>query len=147
MNIRKAELMDINHLAELFDLYRVFYKKKSDLEGARSFLKTRIEKKESEIFVSFTDEGRMTGFTQLYPIFSSTRMKKFWLLNDLFVHQDFRRQGYSVALIEKAKDLCRNSDSYGMMLETAKSNTEGNALYPKTGFHLDVDHNYYEWEV
>ena len=147
MNMRKAELMDLNHLAELFDQYRVFYKKKSDLESARLFLKTRIEKKESEIFLAFNDAGKMTGFTQLYPSFSSTRLKRFWILNDLFVHQDFRRQGYSIALIEKAKDLCRNSGACGMLLETGKDNVEGNKLYPKTGFQLDKDHNFYEWEV
>ncbi|HEY5691961.1 MAG TPA: GNAT family N-acetyltransferase [Cyclobacteriaceae bacterium] len=103
MNIRKAELMDLNYLAELFDQYRVFYKKNSDVESTRLFLKTRIKKKESEIFVSFNNEGKMTGFTQLYSSFSSTTLKRFWVLNDLFVHQDFRRQGYSIALIEKAK--------------------------------------------
>jgi GNAT superfamily N-acetyltransferase len=147
MNIRKAELMDLNHLAELFDQYRVFYKKNSDVESARLFLKTRMDKKESEIFVAFNDEGKMTGFTQLYPSFSSTRLKRFWILNDLFVHPDFRRQGYSIALIEKAKELCRHSGACGMMLETGKDNVEGNHLYPKSGFHLDEEHNFYEWEV
>jgi ribosomal protein S18 acetylase RimI-like enzyme len=33
------------------------------------------------------------------------------------------------------------------MLETAKSNIEGNRLYPKVGFELDEDHNYYEWST
>ncbi|HNP07626.1 MAG TPA: GNAT family N-acetyltransferase, partial [Cyclobacteriaceae bacterium] len=68
MNIRKAELSDLRSLAELFDQYRIFYKKESDLEGAQAFLKERLERNESEIFVSFNDEGIMTGFTQLYPL-------------------------------------------------------------------------------
>jgi len=145
--VRKAELKDLEAIANLFDQYRVFYKKESDIEGAKFFLKERMAKGESQIFVALNNEGKMTGFTQLFPLFSSTRMKRFWLLNDLFVHSDYRRQGFSIALIEKAKELCRQTNSCGMMLETAKSNVEGNALYPKTGFHLDVDHNYYEWEV
>lgn len=147
MNIRKAELSDLRSLAELFDQYRIFYKKESDLEGAQSFLKERLERNESEIFVSFNDEGIMTGFTQLYPLFSSTRMQRFWLLNDLYVNENYRRQGFSVGLIERAKKLCRDSGACGMMLETAKSNREGIGLYPKTGFDLDIDHNYYEWNV
>ena len=77
MIIRKAELSDLRSLAELFDQYRVFYKKDSDMAGAQSFLKERIEKEESEIFISFTDKNIMTGFVQLYPLFSSTRMQKF----------------------------------------------------------------------
>ena len=147
MIIRKAELGDLRSLAQLFDEYRVFYKKDSDILSAQSFLKERIEKKESVIFISFNEEGIMTGFTQLYPLFSSTRMQRFWLLNDLYVNANYRRQGFSVGLIERAKTLCRESGACGMMLETAKTNVEGNKLYPKTGFALDTDHNYYEWSV
>lgn len=147
MNIRKAELSDLRSLAELFDQYRIFYKKESDLVGVEVFLKERIEKNESEIFISFNDEKIMTGFTQLYPLFSSTRMQRFWLLNDLYVNANYRRQGFSVGLIERAKKLCRDSGACGMMLETAKSNNEGNQLYPKTGFELDIDHNYYTWNI
>lgn len=147
MNIRKAELSDLRSLAELFDQYRIFYKKESDLVGVEAFLKERIEKNESEIFISFNDEKIMTGFTQLYPLFSSTRMQRFWLLNDLYVNANYRRQGFSVGLIERAKKLCRDSGACGMMLETAKLNNEGNQLYPKTGFELDIDHNYYTWNI
>lgn len=147
MIIRKAETSDLRQLSKLFDLYRVFYKKPSDIEGAFSFLKERMEMSESVIFVSFNEEKTMTGFVQLYPLFSSTLMKRFWLLNDLFVHSDYRRQGFSVALIERAKQLCTESGASGMMLETAKTNLEGNQLYPKTGFKLDSEHNYYTWDI
>lgn len=147
MIIRKAETSDLRQLSKLFDQYRVFYKKFSDPDAAFVFLKERMEKNESVIFVSLNEENTMTGFVQLYPLFSSTQMKRFWLLNDLFVHSDYRRQGFSVALIERAKQLCRDSGSCGMMLETAKTNMEGNHLYPKAGFSLDNEHNYYTWDV
>ncbi len=147
MIIRKAEIGDLRLLAELFNMYRIFYKKDSDLKGANSFLEERMVKGQSQILVSLDAERVMTGFTQLYPLFSSTKMQRFWLLNDLFVHEAHRRKGYSVALIEAAKELVRNSGACGMMLETAKSNVEGNKLYPKTGFTLDTEHNYYEWSV
>lgn len=109
-------------------------------------MKERILNNESQIFVSFDDTGVMTGFVQIYPIFSSTRMKRLWILNDLFVHHDFRGKGISKALIDKAKELCVSSNSCGMILETAKSNLIGNALYPSTSFELDKDHNYYYWD-
>lgn len=147
MIIRKAELSDLRSLTQLFDEYRIFYKEESDVNGAEKFIRNRIVNNDSEIFVAFSNEMIMTGFTQLYPLFSSTRMKKFWLLNDLYVNVDFRRQGFSLDLIERAKKLCRETGACGMMLETAKSNVEGNSLYPKTGFQLDTDHNYYEWSV
>jgi GNAT superfamily N-acetyltransferase len=74
-------------------------------------------------------------------------MKRFWLLNDLYVAPEQRGKGISVALIDAAKELCSISGSCGMMLETAKSNLIGNNLYPKTGFELDEAHNYYSWDI
>ncbi len=147
MIIRKATIEDITQLAVLFDAYRVFYEKSSDTEQAIIFLSERINKNESVIFVGENEENKLTGFTQLYPIFSSTRMKRFWLLNDLFVDNNYRSKGISVALIDAAKELCRTTKSCGMMLETAKTNVIGNNLYPKTGFELDENHNYYSWVV
>lgn len=146
MKIRKASIDDIPELATLFDAYRVFYEKTSDVEQAIIFLSERIQKNESVIFVAENEEKQLTGFVQLYPLFSSTRMKRFWLLNDLFVAPEQRSKGISVALIDAAKELCQTTGSCGMMLETAKSNVIGNNLYPKTGFVLDTAHHYYTWE-
>jgi GNAT superfamily N-acetyltransferase len=143
---RKAELADLQALADLFDAYRVFYQKPTDVMGAIQFLRERMERAESVIFVSVSKDGTLTGFVQLYPIFSSTRMKRMWLLNDLYVQPAHRGQGQSVALIEAAKELCRQTDACGLLLETAKDNVIGNLLYPRTGFELDEGHNYYFWE-
>lgn len=146
MTIRKATLSDIEHLAKLFDRYRVFYRRQTDLPGATIFLTERIKNKESEIFVSENDEKELVGFVQLYPLFSSTNMQRLWLLNDLFVDENYRGQGVSILLIEKSKTFCKETDAYGLILETAKTNDVGNKLYLKTGFSLDKDHNYYSWD-
>jgi len=144
--IRKANASDLDQLSVLFNAYRVFYKKEPDLKGANDFLKARMHDNDSEIFVC-EEEKTLTGFVQLYPLFSSTRMKKLWLLNDLFVDSTNRRKGISVALLEKAKELCRETGACGMYLETAKSNVIGNQLYPRTGFVLNSDHNFYDWDT
>ena len=146
MIVRNAGIQDIEKLAELFDAYRVFYEKDPDLNEAKKFLSERITNKESWIIVA-TEKDALIGFVQLYPIFSSTRMKKLWLLNDLFVDENHRGKGISKILIEKCKDLCKNTEACGLMLETAKTNTTGNSLYIKTGFSLDENHNYYSWDV
>ena len=116
-------------------------------QSAKTFLEDRISNKDSEIFVAQNTTNKLVGFVQLYPLFSSTRMKKFWLLNDLFVHPEFRGNGISIGLIQKAKDLVLESKACGMYLETEKSNLIGNALYPKTGFELNTSVNFYEWNV
>ena len=74
-------------------------------------------------------------------------MKRLWLLNDLFIQREHRSKGVSIALINSCKELCRQTNSCGMILETAKDNTIGNNLYQKTGFVADAGHNYYEWEI
>ena len=147
MNYRFATSKDIEHLSELFDGYRIFYRKTTDLKGAKAFLRERITKKDSKLFVAETQTHKLVGFVQLYPLFLSTRMKKFWLLSDLFVHPEFRGKGMSIELIQKAKDLVLETKACGMFLETEKTNLIGNALYPKTGFVLNTDSNYYEWNV
>jgi len=145
MNYRKATSKDLGSLSELFDAYRMFYHKSTDLEGAKTFLKDRISNKDSEIFVAETIENKLVGFVQLYPLFSSTRMKKYWLLNDLFVHPESRGKGFSIGLIQKAKTLVVETNACGMYLETDKTNLIGNNLYPKTGFKLNSTANFYEW--
>ena len=142
--IRKATLSDLAPLSQLFDLYRQFYGKTSDIESGKTFLKERFENIESEIFISLIN-SKIVGFVQLYPLFSSTRMKRLWLLNDLFVHPDYRGQGFSIQLIEAAKQLCIDTNACQLTLETSKLNTIGNNLYPKAGFEIDLDNNYYAW--
>ena len=143
-NTRKVTLGDLNQLADLFDQYRIFYHKESDIPSAERFLRERIEHQDSEIFVAEND-GQLMGFVQLYPIFSSTRMQRYWLLNDLYVNQNHRGKGYSKELIEEAKDLCRSSNACGILLETGKSNDVGNQLYPACGFERYDSVNFYEW--
>ncbi|WP_394660179.1 GNAT family N-acetyltransferase [uncultured Chryseobacterium sp.] len=141
---RKATLQDIGQLSELFDQYRIFYHKDSDLPAAGQFLTERIENRDSEIFVA-ESEGKLVGFVQLYPLFSSTRMKRYWLLNDLFVQKSDRGKGFSKELIEKAKDMAKLTDACGILLETGKSNDIGNKLYPSCGFEMYDEVNFYEW--
>lgn len=143
---RKATTANVDELAILFNEYRVFYKMTPDVEKAKFFLHERLMKNESEIFVSFRGTT-MTGFIQLYPLFSSVRMKRFWVLNDLYVHKKFRGQGFSIALIDRAKTLCRESGACGFMLETAKTNVIGNRLYQNVGLTQYSDHVVYTWEV
>ncbi|MCT3663374.1 GNAT family N-acetyltransferase [Elizabethkingia anophelis] len=144
MMIRLATLQDLESLTLIFEKYRDFYKKQGDYEGAKSFLKERISNNQSVIYIAEAD-GKTIGFTQLYPLFSSTRMKKLWLLNDLYVEEEYRQKGISIALIDKAKELCRETGACQLSLETSKTNMVGNNLYPKTDFQLDTEANFYYW--
>jgi GNAT superfamily N-acetyltransferase len=143
-SLSKATMDDVGALTVLFDEYRTFYKMEHDIPGIRVFLSERVLRGDSVIFVTKSGDVMM-GFMQLYPLLSSTRMKRLWLLNDLYINPQYRGLGISVLLIDQAKQFAKDTDSAGLILETAKSNTIGNNLYLKTGFALDNDHNYYSW--
>lgn len=146
IKIRKATIEDLKLVVELFDKYRVFYEKESNTEEAELFISERLKQNDSQIFVAENADKNLVGFVQLYPLFSSTRMKRLWLLNDLFVTEVYRGKGISKQLIETSKELCKRTNSCGLILETAKTNTVDIELYPKVGFSLDEDHNYYSWD-
>lgn len=143
-SIREAVIEDIESLSQVFEGYRIWYNQKANLDGAVEFLTERLKNKESEIFVCEV-EGEIVGFTQLYPLFSSTRMKRIWLLNDLFVMEQHRGKGISIGLIDRAKKLVKDTGAFAMFLETDKTNDIGNQLYPRAGFELNTISNYYEW--
>ncbi len=144
MQIIQANLEHLNEAAKLFDAYRIFYRKESDLEGAKNFLKQRLENKESIIFLAFNEQQKAVGFTQLYPMFTSVQMKRWWHLNDLYVDANERGKGISKLLIARSKELAKATNAAAISLETEKTNTIGNQLYPATGFNID-ETNHYIW--
>lgn len=143
-NIREAAITDLDQVARLFDEYRQFYKKESDLTGASKFIEERILKGESRIYVAVNeDEKRFYGFTQLYPSFTSLSMKRIWILNDLFVRPDFRKQGVAKALIERTATLARSMDAKYVALSTAIDNKNAQKLYESLGFIRDEEFYHY----
>ena len=137
MNILKATMSDLNDVSVLFNDYRIFYGQSSDLEGATSFLKERMEQNESTIFLAKSKDGLPAGFVQLYPIFSSVGMKRKWLLNDLFVAEEYRRHGVGKALMNQAKEFAVETNTAGILLETSKDNVKAQALYESAGYEKE----------
>lgn len=136
---------DVVLIAPLFNTYRLFYKQLPDIEGAEIFIKERLQKNESVIFLCFENEV-LCGFTQLYPIFSSVNMRNAWLLNDLFVDENARGKGIGTALLEAAKKHCKATDGKWLLLQTGKDNLNAQALYSKNGWMLESD-LFYQFNV
>ncbi|MFD1631697.1 GNAT family N-acetyltransferase [Pseudopedobacter beijingensis] len=144
VTIVKGTIGNLDDAAELFDMYRVFYRQSSDYERGKQFLRDRINNGESDIFLAYVGD-KAAGFVQLYELYHYIKLEKQWLLSDLFVHPDYRGLGLSVALIDRSKEWCNETSACGLMLETEKTNHIGNQLYPKCGFEYDGLHNYYHW--
>ena len=141
--VRPATFHDLEALVPLFDGYRQFYGKPSDEDGAREFLTARLRLDESRILLARDAHGAALGFTQLYPLFSSVRMVRTWLLNDLFVAAHARRQGVAKALLEAAATQARNAGVASLSLSTAHDNLPAQALYESLGWRCDTQFREY----
>lgn len=135
--IRPAAFADLDLLASLFDGYRQFYGQPSDLMRARDFLAERIRRDESLILIAEGEGGEGLGFTQLYPGFSSVRLVRTWLLNDLFVAPWARRQGIAAALLREAARQARRRGAASLSLSTAWDNLPAQSLYESLGWVRD----------
>lgn len=146
MEVHQAKLEDLEGVSNLFNLYRMFYQQTSDLEGAKNYIKNRLESKDSVIFV-VKDKQEYVGFTQLYPTFSSISMKRAWILNDLYVDENNRNQGVGEMLLHKAKDFAIETGAKSISLETAPDNYGAQRLYEKHGYKKDSQFYHYELDL
>lgn len=133
IEIKRIDQNEVNLVVGLFNQYRIFYGKFSDLGMAKAFIDARLENNESVIFVAL-DENKPVGFTQLYPKYSSVRLIKNWILNDLFVDPDCRKQGIGEQLIKTVMDFAKGQGSTHVQLETAVDNFTAQSLYEQIGF-------------
>ncbi|MEZ4827400.1 MAG: GNAT family N-acetyltransferase [Bacteroidia bacterium] len=146
MKIIPATTDHLPILVPLFEEYRTFYRQEADAEAAHTFLQTRMNQKESAIFIAVADQT-CAGFTQLYPIFSSLGMNRRWLLNDLYVSHDFRNMGIGTLLLEAAKDWGRATGAGALVLETEVTNVGAQRLYEKNGWKRDVGFFWYHFKL
>ena len=74
------------------------------------------------------------GFTQLYPTFSSVNVSKNWILNDLYVEINYRKQGIGEGLIKAAIEFAKKDGASFLELSTAINNITAQKLYEDIGF-------------
>lgn len=146
VTVTTATRDDLDELVGLFESYRSFYDKPADAAGAREFLSGRMDANESVVFIARDDDGRALGFTQLYPLFSSTRMQPMWLLNDLFVAADARGRGVGAALLDRAQRHAADTGACELMLETANDNP-ARRLYERSGYAHVTEYAFYKLEL
>jgi GNAT superfamily N-acetyltransferase len=144
ISIRHATIHDLDVIVPLFDAYRGFYGRRSDVALARAFLAERFQHHESIIFLALDANGAV-GFTQLYPVFSSVSCTRKYLLNDLFVVPVARRGGAARALLEAAADFARAQGAASLSLSTGVDNSAAQRLYESLGWTRDE--SYYEYNL
>jgi GNAT superfamily N-acetyltransferase len=140
--IERAVAADVAALVPLFEAYRAFYRQPADTPGAESFLRERLEKSESVVLLA-RDGETAVGFAQLYPLFSSTRMVRLWLLNDLYVVPAARRGGVARRLLGAVEAFARQNGASELMLSTHVNNRTAQRVYEAAGWRRDDEFSTY----
>ncbi|WP_417888135.1 GNAT family N-acetyltransferase [Zunongwangia sp.] len=133
MIIRKATHTDIPSLVILMNNFRKFYQQESNTEEVKSFLKERMDKGNSVIFVAIL-EDKLVGYTQLFPSFSTIKLEKIWILNDLFISEKFRGLGVASQLLTRVLKFSQETHRHQVWLLTGNDNKSAQHLYRKIGF-------------
>jgi len=142
--VRQAVLADLAVLGSLFDAYRQFYGRASDVAAAEAFLRDRFNHGESVIFLADA-AGVPAGFTQLYPSFSSVSLARTFILNDLFVVPSARRTGVGSELLRAATEYARSLGAVRVTLNTDIGNTTAQAVYEARGWKRDREYFVYHF--
>jgi ribosomal protein S18 acetylase RimI-like enzyme len=148
IQIRKASEADLSIVAGLFDEYRQFYGQVTDYPLAESFLRDRLARQDSVVFLGVDRQtGGGLGFAQLYPSFSSIVAQRIWILNDLFVVRAARRMGVGRALLDAGRNHAIQAGAVQLVLSTAIMNREAQSLYESYGFKQDEQFLVYELDL
>ncbi len=143
IKIIKAKKENYKEVGFLFDLYRQFYKYKTEIKKSTQYIKERISKKESTIFLCYCDK-EPAGFVQLYETFDSLNINKKLVLYDLYVKKEFRQNGIGKSLMDIAKKFAHKKKIKLIELSTAITNKKAQSLYESLEYKRDKEYyNYY----
>lgn len=144
--ITRATTEHYKDVGVLFDLYRQFYKYKTNLKASTKYIKDRINQNESFIFICFYKK-EPAGFVQLYETFDSLNINKKLILYDLYVDKKYRKNGIGRKLMDKAKKLAKFKKIQNIELSTAKNNKKAQSLYESLDYKRDKEYYNYFLEL
>lgn len=138
VRIERAGPQNLPLLAPLFDAYRQFYDQPADLPLAERFLRDRLARDESLVWLAWQG-AQAIGFCQCYPTFCSVVAAPIFVLYDLYVQPGARSLGAARALIQAAVDEGRARGCARLDLSTAKTNLPAQSLYESLGWLRDEE--------
>ena len=147
IKITLANESHLDELARLFNLYRIFYEQKDDLDRAYDFIKARLVNQQSIVFVAEDDPDQLSGFVQLYPSFCSVSTIPILILYALYVDQNHRGKGIGRLLMNQASKHAKDNGFKRLELSTAITNVIGQSLYESLNYQRDKDFYHYALEL
>ena len=125
-------ISDRDQLESILDLiqgYQAFYRAKGDRERNRRHFGQLVGANDLGALIGCWEDGRAVGFTTLYFLPSSITAETSCMLNDVFVHPDFRGKGIA-RLLFKAAALCALAKGFPQIeWLTQRQNVTAQRLY------------------
>jgi ribosomal protein S18 acetylase RimI-like enzyme len=136
--IRPATKQDISELYKLMIQYIVdFYKQPAPKEtDLKELINHLLENPSSGLQFVAEHQGELLGFATLYFTFSTLKVKRQAVLNDLFVIPNVRGKKIGEKLFQACLEYIRENEFASMTWETAKDNKIAQSLYNKMGGKL-----------
>ena len=143
LQIKIAQPDDFEKIGEVFNLYRQFYEKESNIEACRNYIYERLINNEAQIFY-IENEKECMGITQLYTTFDSLELSKKIILYDLYVRSEYRNKGIGRMLMNAAKSFAEKKGVTSIELSTSINNKNAQSLYESLEYQRDTEfYDYY----
>ena len=111
-----------------------------DPSWAYGFLATRV----NEIVVAL-DQGEVIGFASGTVLMHPDKPFHFFI-NEVGVHEDYRRRGIATRLVQRITDLARDRGCGGIWLATEAGNTAARGLYQSLDARETKNVVVYDWD-
>ncbi|MCY8231917.1 GNAT family N-acetyltransferase [Priestia endophytica] len=147
-HIRPINAADIKKLIPLVRSYIVDFYKCPNPSDEELFNHINSLIKEPSLGKQFVieRENEFLGFATLYFTFSTTKVKKISILNDLFIREDYRGKGLGEKLFEFALAYSQNNNYAVMNWKTASDNKTAQSLYNKKG-GVNTNNTWINYEI
>lgn len=138
MNVRTVTREDVpklvhNMLSYIVDFYQRPHPGEEAVTGLVEYL---LDHPKAGIQFVAEENGQLVGFVTLYFTFSTLRVKRVAILNDLFVCATHRGKGVGETLFQHGLTYIRANKFAFVEWKTAKDNLVAQSLYEKMGGRL-----------
>ena len=133
--VARVDEHDLDDLVPLVGAYLEFYETARDAPSIEAFCRALLADPDHEgiQLVARDAAGSAIGFATVFWTWSTTRLARLAVMNDLFVAPEARGAGAADALILACCDRARRRGCAALEWQTALDNTRAQAVYERVG--------------
>lgn len=135
MEIRRVVAADIPSLVELMVDYVVgfYHQKDQSAQKIEQHIHYILANPREGTQFVLVEADKILGFATLYYSYSTLRLQRIAILNDLFVSSAARGRGFGEALFKHCLQFVKDAGVAYLQWETTKDNAVARSLYEKMG--------------